>query len=237
MDLRTRPALAGQLVHEDFEPQYQWVSGKDADTVTVDLTGFKDEAEFKKEHLKVKIDNHGNLKVSGERPLGGGNRWLRFQKVFRMAEDCITTDIKAKLDNGVLSVVMPKLPKDQPSSKPQPPPAAAAAAPAVPPAKPEPSAASSKAQVVEPAEDGKKDTASDKKGDPAAEKPSPPAAKVGPPTYRAGSRRRLRRVMGVVVVAAMVAAAVGLGFYYWSHWNGIDPYEQLEMTDACLGED
>lgn len=202
------------------------------------------EAEFKKEHLKVKIDTHGNLKVSGERPLGvGGDRWRRFQKLFRMADDCITTDIKAKFDNGILSVAMPKLIRDQPSATLPPPPAAPqtpSAAPAAPPAKPDPrmEAASRKApeegqaQAAATAEGGRSDSARDKKAGEPAPEPAPPQA----PKYGTGTRRRWRQVVAGVVVVVMVAAAVGLGIYYWSHWKGVTPDEQQQQMDICLSE-
>lgn len=54
------------------------------------------------------MDNFGNLTFSGERPLAG-DRWRRFRKEFRIPENTSTADIRAKLENGNLHVIFPKL--------------------------------------------------------------------------------------------------------------------------------
>uniref|UniRef100_A0A1D1YA20 17. class I heat shock protein n=1 Tax=Anthurium amnicola TaxID=1678845 RepID=A0A1D1YA20_9ARAE len=235
MDPRSPPApAAGLRVYEDVEPPYRWESGKDADVLVVDLTGFKGEDAFKKEHLKVRIDNYGNLKVSGERPLAGGrgDRWRRFQRVHRMADDCNPSEIKAKFDSGSLSVVMPKLIKTQP---PAPAPSAA------PPVKPEEKAAAAGAEVAasasrkagEPGEartDTRQERAKPEAGNgrKGAEKPDQPwsprplAKREEPKQGKAGlggleekeKRRRSRWVVvAVAAAAAMVVVLVGLGIY------------------------
>uniref|UniRef100_A0A1D1ZFQ7 17. class I heat shock protein 3 n=1 Tax=Anthurium amnicola TaxID=1678845 RepID=A0A1D1ZFQ7_9ARAE len=107
---------AGARVYVDVEPEYLLITGEEADLLLVDLTGFKNEAEFRKEHVRVQVNSNGELKVTGERPLVGGapNRWCRFERVFRLPENCVGTDITAKFDKGLLSVMMPKLAEDQP---------------------------------------------------------------------------------------------------------------------------
>lgn len=66
---------------------------------------------FKKEYLKVQIDNHGNVKISGARPLQplDASKWSRFRKDFKVPTKCDASSIRAKFENGSLSVFMPKL--------------------------------------------------------------------------------------------------------------------------------
>ena len=54
-------------------------------------------AGFKKEHLRVQIDNYGRLRISGERPLEGG-QWSRFRKEFQVPEGCDASGIRARLE-------------------------------------------------------------------------------------------------------------------------------------------
>lgn len=57
----------------------------------------------------MQIDNYGRLRVSGERPLEGG-QWSRFRKEFQVPEGCDAGGIRARLEkDGVLHVIMPRL--------------------------------------------------------------------------------------------------------------------------------
>ncbi|KAF0914616.1 hypothetical protein E2562_030682 [Oryza meyeriana var. granulata] len=64
----------------------------------------------KKEQLRVQLDNHGKLRISGERQVSG-NQWKCFRKEFQVPEDCNAGDIRARFDSkdGVLHITMPKL--------------------------------------------------------------------------------------------------------------------------------
>ncbi|KAJ3702424.1 hypothetical protein LUZ61_006129 [Rhynchospora tenuis] len=101
MDARPGPA-AGQRIYEEFVPSHDLAEGERADTLMIDVTGFK------KEQIKVMIDNYGKLRVTGERPQGD-NRWIRFRKDFQIPEDCNTTAIRAKFENGRVNITLPKL--------------------------------------------------------------------------------------------------------------------------------
>ncbi|OEL38955.1 hypothetical protein BAE44_0000024 [Dichanthelium oligosanthes] len=66
---------------------------------------------FRKEQIRVQIDNFGRLRITGERPLGAdGNRWRRFGKDFQVPDTCDAAAIRARLDkDGILLITMPKL--------------------------------------------------------------------------------------------------------------------------------
>ncbi|KAG1333924.1 putative inactive protein RESTRICTED TEV MOVEMENT 2 [Cocos nucifera] len=64
--------------------------------------------QLKKEQIRVQLDNFGNLRISGERPLAD-NKWSRFHKMFQVPEDCNVAEIQAKFENGSLYVKLPKL--------------------------------------------------------------------------------------------------------------------------------
>ncbi|KAJ4820526.1 hypothetical protein LUZ62_033092 [Rhynchospora pubera] len=101
--MAARPGpVAGQRIYEDFVPSYDLAEGETADILMIDLTGFK------KEQIKVMIDNFGKLRITGERPLGD-NKWARFRKDFQIPEDCNTTAIRAKFENGRVNITLPKL--------------------------------------------------------------------------------------------------------------------------------
>ncbi|PHU03518.1 hypothetical protein BC332_28769 [Capsicum chinense] len=90
-------------VYEDFVPTTELVQELDSDTLLLDLTGFK------KEQVRVQLTKTGILKISGQRPVAGQNKWLRFQKDFPVSENCDKTKISAKFENGILYVKQPKL--------------------------------------------------------------------------------------------------------------------------------
>ncbi|KAJ3702425.1 hypothetical protein LUZ61_006130 [Rhynchospora tenuis] len=88
-------------MYSDIDPRCEWVQGEEFSTLLVDVSGFK------KEELKAQVDTSRNLKVSGERNVEG-NKWCRFQKSFQLAKACDISKIKAKFDNDVLYVMVPK---------------------------------------------------------------------------------------------------------------------------------
>ncbi|CAN4120089.1 unnamed protein product [Withania somnifera] len=90
-------------VYEDFVPSTELVQEQESDTLLLDLTGFK------KEQVKVQLTKTGILKISGQRPVTGQNKLLRFQKDFPVSENCDKTKISAKFENGILYVKQPKL--------------------------------------------------------------------------------------------------------------------------------
>ena len=74
---------------------------------------------FKKDQLKVQMDNLGNLRISGERSLAD-QRWSRFRKDFRIPQNTITSEVRAKFQNENLYVIVPKpIAKSQPQDRPK----------------------------------------------------------------------------------------------------------------------
>ncbi|OVA16452.1 Alpha crystallin/Hsp20 domain [Macleaya cordata] len=99
--------------YEDFQPAFNWVREEGLDTLVLHLPGFK------KEQLRVQVDSHGNMKISGERPLDE-NRWSRFRKDFPIPKNCNVNEIHAKFIGGLLYVKLPKksiqvMAQDQPT--------------------------------------------------------------------------------------------------------------------------
>ncbi|KAL3830157.1 hypothetical protein ACJIZ3_018959 [Penstemon smallii] len=86
---------------EEFEPFCKWQRKEDRDILELHLQ------EFKKEHLKVQISNHGILKVSGERPLDS-SRKSKFYKELQISSKYDASAIHAKFIHGWLYITMPK---------------------------------------------------------------------------------------------------------------------------------
>ena len=63
--------------------------------------------EFKKQHLRVFVDNCGVVTITGERPLGCSRR-SRFRKQIKIPMNCKKTEIRAMLCGGVLEIRLPK---------------------------------------------------------------------------------------------------------------------------------
>lgn len=63
--------------------------------------------DFKREQIKLQIDDYGKIKISGERPLIN-DRWKRFLKEFYVPDHCNVGEISAKFENGLLRIILPK---------------------------------------------------------------------------------------------------------------------------------
>ncbi|TKV98120.1 hypothetical protein SEVIR_9G539000v4 [Setaria viridis] len=100
-------AAAAPRTYADFEPPHSLQEEPGQLALRVDLSA----EGFKKEQIRVQIDNFGTLRISGERPLGAdGSRWRRFGKEFQVPDTCDAAAIRARLDKeGVLLITMPKL--------------------------------------------------------------------------------------------------------------------------------
>ncbi|CAD6213880.1 unnamed protein product [Miscanthus lutarioriparius] len=110
-------------------------------------------AGFKKEDIRVLVDNHGHLRTHGERPIVG-NRWSRFQKDFELPANCITDVIRAKFENERLTITLPKITLSPPMPLPprRPPMVAPPQMLPPPPAVPEPAARPTAPPPTVPAE-------------------------------------------------------------------------------------
>jgi hypothetical protein len=65
---------------------------------------------FRKEDFRVQVDGAGRLTVRGQRAADGGNRHVRFHKVFQLPPASNLEDISGRFDAGVLSLTVPKRP-------------------------------------------------------------------------------------------------------------------------------
>lgn len=127
--------------YQDFVPPSDWIREQGFDKLVMELPGFR------KEQLKIQLDNFGNLRTTGERPLNG-NRWQRFRKEFRIPDNCNANEIRAKFENGVLTVTLPKL-TTTPSEPPTQPEPATTTTPATR-AEPTPTVPPTKAELTAP---------------------------------------------------------------------------------------
>ncbi|GAV77299.1 HSP20 domain-containing protein [Cephalotus follicularis] len=115
--MATKAAATSIRSYEDFEPFCKWQGDQEQDTLEVHLYGFK------KEQLKVQINNKGLLTITGERPLDA-TRINRFRKETNVSKDCDTSKIGAKFSGGILYITLPKrtppVPVPQEKQKPEP---------------------------------------------------------------------------------------------------------------------
>lgn len=93
--------MANNRTYEEYEPAVEWSRTAEADTVKLSLPGFK------KEDIRVLVDNHGHLRTRGERPIVA-NRWSRFQKDLELPANCNADGIRAKFENERLTITLPK---------------------------------------------------------------------------------------------------------------------------------
>ncbi|KAM0890092.1 hypothetical protein ACQ4PT_027278 [Festuca glaucescens] len=95
--------MAAARTYVDFVPSHNLVEESKKQILVLNLPGFQ------KEHLRVQIDNYGRLRISGERPLEGG-QWSRFRKDIQVPEGCDAGGIRARFEkDGVLHISMPRL--------------------------------------------------------------------------------------------------------------------------------
>uniref|UniRef100_A0A0D9VPR2 SHSP domain-containing protein n=1 Tax=Leersia perrieri TaxID=77586 RepID=A0A0D9VPR2_9ORYZ len=208
-------AAAAPRTYSDFVPPHKLVeeAEKKVLVLQIDLSteGKHDtflSPGFKKEQLRVQIDNHGKLRISGERQVAG-DRWSRFHKDFQVPDDCNAGDVRARFDSKdrVLYITMPKL---SPANAPPPPPAAAApekpnaAAAAAPPAA---HVAAAKAEEKEQQEENGSD------GDGGRQEAAPAAVVTG----------RRRKTPWSVILAVVLALVAAAGFYAKYRVGLMDP--------------
>ncbi|KAL5205210.1 hypothetical protein ABZP36_033419 [Zizania latifolia] len=96
MDLRSR-------AYEELDPAVEWRQvGDDQDVVEISLPGFR------KEQVRVQVDNHGVLRATGERPPAArGGKWVRFKKDLRLPDNCNADAVRARFEDHKLTIVLP----------------------------------------------------------------------------------------------------------------------------------
>ncbi|OEL36179.1 hypothetical protein BAE44_0002803 [Dichanthelium oligosanthes] len=97
------PPPPRRRVYMAVDPRCEWTSTEEADTLVVDVSGFR------KEELRVLYNTRRKLKVTGERQVHGAE-WTRFLKVFPVPRSCDASTIQAKMniESARLFVILPK---------------------------------------------------------------------------------------------------------------------------------
>ncbi|KAG2598717.1 hypothetical protein PVAP13_5KG401007 [Panicum virgatum] len=114
---RQAPAAA-----EYVDPVYEWLDDGDSYLLRLKLP------EFKKEDLRVHVDDEGRLTVIGQRrpaPGAGGEqaKATRLHKAFQLPNTANLGAISGRFDGTVLTLTVPKLQQEQPpAATPLPPP-------------------------------------------------------------------------------------------------------------------
>ena len=95
-----------------------WKENPEAHVIKADLPGLR------KEEVKVEVEDGRVLQISGERSREqeeSGDKWHRverssgrFMRRFRLPENAKMEEIQAKMENGVLTVVVPKQEEKRP---------------------------------------------------------------------------------------------------------------------------
>ncbi|PIA62528.1 hypothetical protein AQUCO_00200500v1 [Aquilegia coerulea] len=90
-----------QMVYEDFPPSSDWTHDSNCHVLLIDLPGFK------REELKVRVDNLRKVTVSGERQVSE-NKYSRFKQIYELPEDSDIDNISGRFDGGLLFIIIPK---------------------------------------------------------------------------------------------------------------------------------
>ncbi|KAK9913654.1 hypothetical protein M0R45_037464 [Rubus argutus] len=115
-----RSELAGETAAV-ANTRIDWKETPEAHVFKADLPGLK------KEEVKVEVEEGNVLQISGERRVekeDKSDKWHRverssgkFSRRFRLPENAKTEEVKAAMENGVLTVIVPKLEVKKPDVK------------------------------------------------------------------------------------------------------------------------
>ncbi|KVI00050.1 uncharacterized protein LOC112520320 [Cynara cardunculus var. scolymus] len=102
MDSKTGSTqLQALFTYDEFEPLCTWQREDGQDILMLHVP------EFKKDQLRIQMNNMGILKITGENVIDGKRR-SRFQKEIKVTKDYDSSDIHAKFSQGWLRVTFPK---------------------------------------------------------------------------------------------------------------------------------
>ncbi|KAJ1406733.1 HSP20-like chaperone [Sesbania bispinosa] len=98
---RTQPSI--RPAYENFQPKSEMKENDQAYFLHIYLPGFI------KERIKINfVASSRIVRVSGERPIVGGNKWSRFDQSYPVPENCEVEKLQGKFEQGILIVTMPK---------------------------------------------------------------------------------------------------------------------------------
>ncbi|XAR65450.1 hypothetical protein NMG60_11009586 [Bertholletia excelsa] len=99
-----------QVTHEEITPPSAWTEDSNAHYLIIDLPGFK------KDWLKLYVDDQGNIVVTGDKP-DISNKITRFQQRFKVPANSEIEKISGKLEGEVLYVTVPKQVKEEKTTR------------------------------------------------------------------------------------------------------------------------
>ncbi|CAL5372455.1 unnamed protein product [Camellia sinensis] len=91
---------------EQFEPSSAWTEDSNCHYLLLDLPGFK------KEWLRLHIDDNGEIVVNGERH-GSNNKIVRFEQTFQVPGSSDLEKVTGRFEGEVLYVTVPKKAKEE----------------------------------------------------------------------------------------------------------------------------
>ncbi|GMP33532.1 hypothetical protein CsSME_00006814 [Camellia sinensis var. sinensis] len=91
---------------EQFEPSSAWTEDSNCHYLLLDLPGFK------KEWLRLHIDDNGEIVVNGERH-GSNNKIVRFEQTFQVPRSSDLEKVTGRFEGEVLYVTVPKKAKEE----------------------------------------------------------------------------------------------------------------------------
>ncbi|XP_041004158.1 17.8 kDa class I heat shock protein-like [Juglans microcarpa x Juglans regia] len=116
------PSIAGRETAAIVNPRIDWKETPEAHIIRADLPGLN------KEEVKVEIEDGRVLQISGERNREHeekNDKWHRVERVtgkflrrFRLPENATMDQVKATMENGVLTIIVPKEEEKKPEVKP-----------------------------------------------------------------------------------------------------------------------
>ncbi|XP_050222788.1 inactive protein RESTRICTED TEV MOVEMENT 2-like [Mercurialis annua] len=98
---------------QEFVPSAAWTEDSEFHFLLIDLP------EFKKEEVKLHVDESGQIIVSGERLVKNSNKYIYFEKAFKSPENSDIGRITGKFDGEILYVTLPKKSQAQMKKEPE----------------------------------------------------------------------------------------------------------------------